>query len=81
MQSDFLFKRNEAIARFLSGLRALAMKDTTLDRLQKDVDAFVSKFLPSADLSQGSRRACLDYATSFRDFICNENIIRLFSDF
>ena len=70
-----------SISRFLSGLRALAAKDTTLDRLQKDVDVYVSKFLPSADLSQGFRRACFEYAFSFRDFIMNENIIRLFSDF
>lgn len=81
MQSDFLFKRNMSISRFLSGLRALAMKDTTLDRLQKDVDAYVSKFLPNADLSQGDLRTCYDYAVSFRDCNLYESIIRIFSDF
>lgn len=81
MQSDFLFKRNESISRFLSRLRALAMKNTSVDRLEKEINSFVFKFLPSVDSSDTLLSSCLQYALSFRDFTLNENNIRLFSDF
>lgn len=81
MQSDFLFKRNVSISRFLSGLRALAMKDITLDRLHEKVNAYVFKICPSADLAHGFLSACYDYAVSFRDFILHENNIRLYDSF
>ena len=81
MVSDFLFKRNVSISRFLDGLHTLALKNTTCDRLEKEVNSYVLKVLPSADCVSGFLFSCFSYALAFRDYIHYENCIRIFESF
>lgn len=81
MQFDYLFKRNISISRFLEGLRSLSLKNTTSDRLEKEVNSYVLKVLPSADCVSGFLFSCFSYALAFRDYIHYENCIRLFENF
>lgn len=81
MEFDFLFKRNESISRFLNGLRSLALKNTSSDRLQAEVEAYVEKRLPSSTCSCSFSSDCYSYALYYRQYVFYENSIRTFQSF
>ena len=81
MEFDFLFKRNETISRFLNGLRSLALKNTSSDRLQAEVTAYVEKRLPSASCSCTFSSDCYSYALCYRQYVFYEDCVRLFQGF
>lgn len=81
METNYLLKRYTVISRFLEGLETLALKNTSADRLEKEVNDYVLKRLPSAQCFSSFLSDCYSYALAFRDYTFYENCVRLFESF